>query len=403
MPFQPEFINKWGTLKLAFKSYPSFKQFDLRGILSVHNIRKRLLLNNIVKFNNQYYFTLVIPAFPSPAFDYNHEKMGSSVKRNIGEAFLAISPICPNKCIHCYEKYNLNNNENNNIPIEKWNEIIQILQQSGTSIIILTGGEPLARFDDLLKILKAGDKNRSDFHLHTAGNYLTKERALLLKEAGLKAAAVGFDDHIPSRFEKIRQKGLFDQAVDALRIFNEVGIMTYVNLCATKDFIHSGSLFEYYEFVKKLNVSFIQLLEPRPCGGYLFGNGSVILNEAERKILFDFTKEINFNKKYKNGPVVYYVAHIEGKDQMGCSMGGLSHFYIDSVGNVNPCVFLPVSFGNIKDEDFTNIFSRMREAIPLPLHKDCASLILADTIKKHSSKGVPVSFNDIKTEWKELL
>jgi len=36
---------------------------------------------------------------------------------------------------------------------------------------------------------------------------------------------------------------------------------------------------------------------------------------------------------------------------------------IDSKGNVNPCVFLPVTFGNIMEEYFRSIYRRMRERI----------------------------------------
>ena len=408
MTFKPEFYSIWGTLKLAFKSNPSFRHLDIPGMQSILKLRKKLLLDRIVKFNNQYYSTLTIPAFPSPAYNnmiskggLNFDHMGTAKKRNIESAFLAISSVCPNNCSHCYEQHNLH--KNIRIPIDKWIEVMHVLQQNGTNIIILTGGEPLSNFNDLLKILHAGDKDLSDFHLHTSGSLLTKEKVYLLKEAGLKAAAVGFDDHNLKRFEIIRQKGLYDDAVNALRLFNEAGIMTYVNLCASKEFIHSGSLYEYYNFVKELNVSFIQLLEPRESGGYLYNEEAVIPYEEERNILVEFTRETNFNRRYKDGPIVYYVAHIEGKGQMGCCMGGLSHFHLDSAGNVNPCVFLPVSFGNIMDEEFTDIFTRMREAVPHPLHKECASLTLSDTIRKHSSEGVPIPFNKIKTEWEELL
>lgn len=408
MPIKPKFHSKLGTLKLAFRSDTSFKQFNLKGMMAGIRLRNKLLLNRIVEFNEQYYSTLTIPAFPSPAFDnmvslggLNFERMGFPEKGNIDSAFLAVGSDCPNNCRHCYEKHNLQNRKD--VPVEKWIEVIRVLQQKGTSIIILTGGEPLYDFNNLLTILHEGNKDLSDFHIHTSGYKLTIDKARLLKEEGLKAAAVGFDDHNPARFEIIRQKGMYDDAVNALRIFNEAGILTYVNLCATKEFIRSGGLYEYYDFVKGLNVSFIQLLEPRPCGGYLFNNEDVIPDAEDRKMLTDFTKQTNFNRKYKNGPIVYYVAHVEGKEQMGCCMGGLSHFHLDSAGNVNPCVFLPVSFGNIMDEDFTSIFSRMREAVPYPVHKECASLTMAETIRKHSTDGLPVSFNDIETEWKEKL
>ena len=115
-------------------------------------------------------------------------------------------------------------------------------------------------------------------------------------------------------------------------------------------------------------------------------------------------KKGNNQKTYKDYPLIYYVAHIEGPEQMGCMMGGLSHFYIDSSGNVNPCVFLPVSFGNIMESEFEEIYNKMRMSIPHPLHKECPSVLLSDKLKKIHESGakIPISFNRIKEEWEKL-
>jgi MoaA/NifB/PqqE/SkfB family radical SAM enzyme len=86
-------------------------------------------------------------------------------------------------------------------------------------------------------------------------------------------------------------------------------------------------------------------------------------------------------------------------------MGGLSHLHIDSLGNVNPCALLPVTFGNILEEDFTAIYERMRKAIPHPLHKECPSITLGKVLEARSDGGrlSPVPFESVSQEWQALF
>jgi MoaA/NifB/PqqE/SkfB family radical SAM enzyme len=191
----------------------------------------------------------------------------------------------------------------------------------------------------------------------------------------------------------------------ALRVFREAGIFTYVNLCATPSMIRAGDLGRYAELVRDLGVGFIQLLEPRPCGGYLGAPPDVLLTENDRQQLLHFFRQINTRKEHRHCPIVHYVAYAESPAQRGCMMGGLSHLYIDSRGNVNPCVFLPVTFGNIMEENFANIYPRMRAAIPRPLHQECPSLRLQSTLRKKMGDGcgMPVPHRAIENEWQAMF
>jgi MoaA/NifB/PqqE/SkfB family radical SAM enzyme len=99
-------------------------------------------------------------------------------------------------------------------------------------------------------------------------------------------------------------------------------------------------------------------------------------------------------------PAVYLPAYTESPQNLGCMMGGLSHLHIDSRGNVEPCVFVPVSFGNITDTSFTDIYRRMREAIPRPLHGRCPALQLADRVGFSPKSGtLPLEFESVRAEW----
>ena len=78
---------------------------------------------------------------------------------------------------------------------------------------------------------------------------------------------------------------------------------------------------------------------------------------------------------------------------------------IDSKGNVNPCVFLPVAFGNILEEDFSSIYQRMRERIPRPIHRECPSIALNPLLQTRARElgSWPIPYSAVQKEWDTLM
>ena len=227
-----------------------------------------------------------------------------------------------------------------------------------------------------------------------------------LKKAGLTAAAIGLDDFDPIRHDNFRgYPGAFKEATQSLAYFRNAEIFTYTNICLQKELVHSGHLWNYFKTIKDLKVGATVLLEPKPCGGYLAENADFLFSEQDRKTVTEFFRTANQNKEYKDYPLVSYMAYFESAQRFGCLMGGLSHFNINSLGDVQPCVFLPVSFGNIVEEDFTTIYNRMRKAIPKPLRKQCPSVYLAKIIKAKKNQGIalPVPYKKIEHEWNKMF
>lgn len=394
------------------RKYPLFRLGIIGdGLLKTFRLMRSIGLRKVVRMGDSTYVALTTPHYPSRAYDtmvahggFNAASAGSTHNRQISTALLAISGICNLHCKHCYEHFNIDNTTE--VPIARWKEVIHVLQQRGTSVIVLTGGEPMLRLGGVLELLRSGDRNLSDFHLHTSGQGVTREKACMLKDAGLTAAAVGLDDVDEGRHDALRgYTGSYRNALDALRNFHAAGIFTYVNMCATRELIRSGGLWEYFDLAKSLNVGFIQVLEPRPVGGYLQNGTDALLTDDDRCILMRFVEEGNSRKEFRDHPIIYSVAKAESAEHAGCMMGGLFHFHIDSKGNVNPCVFLPVSFGNIMEESFEAIFARMREAVPRPLHIRCPSLQLEGIMRRELARKntMPVSYESIKAEWHDVL
>jgi len=420
---KPEFYTGWKLILFGLKFWFSLgkyffqkKKYPLFSLkLSIRSLvkpKRELELKKIVRFSNHYYLSVLkAPRWPSKPFDLyvangglNTKAAGTPLKSHIDFVVLAMTRKCHYNCKHCYEYFHLA--ETDSVPVERWKEVIKELQNLGVGTIVLSGGEPMLRYDGLLELIKSGDKRRSDFHIHTSGNCVTSEKALALKKAGLIAAGVGLDDLNQKRQDTFRgYQSAFIEATTAIKYLREAGIFVYLNNCLTKELIRSGDLWNYFDLAKDLKVGTIQLYEPKPCGRYLSEKADDLFSENDRKIVTEFFKSANQKKKYRDYPKVTYVDYFENADHLGCLMGGLSHFHIDSLGNVAPCVFLPISYGNILQEDLVDIYTRMRKAIPGPLFKQCPSVFLAEKIKLKRNQGIelPIPYEEIENDWHKMF
>jgi MoaA/NifB/PqqE/SkfB family radical SAM enzyme len=396
---------------LQRKKYPRFRfRLSRGGVIKTLELRSLLSVKKAVRFNNSYFLSLNMPHFPSKPFDntaanggLNVAMPGSAANTHCDYVVLALTRKCNLRCKHCYERFNLY--QKDTVPIERWKQVIKSIQQRGVSNIVLSGGEPMLRYDMVLELLESSDKSLSDFHIHTSGDHVTWEKALALKKAGLTAAAVALDDVDPEGHDNFRgRRGTFDQAVKALKYFNRAGLFTYVNTVVSKDLLQSGGLWKLYDLVKELNAGIFQIIEPRAAGAYLSKNIDTLFSHDDRQALVDFYIKGNTDKKYRDYPLIYYPSYLERSKHVGCRMGDLSHFTIDSSGNVNPCVFLPISFGNIMEEDVQDICRRMRRATPHTLQKKCPSLYLAKAINSKIEQGFgpPVPYSEIKEEFQRM-
>jgi MoaA/NifB/PqqE/SkfB family radical SAM enzyme len=382
-----------------------------RTVLRALRLEWELGLRKLVLFHNVQYASLALPRFPSAAYDaavargaLNRLALGTPANRHIDNVILGISRRCTYHCEHCYEEMNIGTTET--IPVERWQEVIAELQQFGVGIMILSGGEPLLRWNDVLTLLRTADHDRTEFHLHTSGWGMTAEAARELRRAGLSAAAVGLDDAEEERHDRMRgAAGAFRQAHAALQHLHAAGIFTYVNVCLSAGLVRSGALWRFLELARDLRVGIIQLLEPRPCGGYAGSDVGELFTAEDQKVVKSLVHAANTRRRFRSLPLVYNMSDLEASPLVGCTMGGLTHFTIDSTGEVRPCVFVPVSFGNIRGESLAEILPRMRAAVPAPIHKGCGSLLVAQVVREAAERGFqpPIPFEAVRQEWAKAL
>lgn len=297
------------------------------------------------------------PPYPSPAFDNfagHFVQFGKNAAKRLYSVTFAVTNRCGYNCWHCYNA----GRSQADIPLGAIKRLASDLQDMGACVVTLTGGEPLLR-SDLEEIARLFD-SRSCLILGTTGDGLTPARAKALHDAGLFAMGISLDSADEAEHDRLRgRKGAFRAALRALQIAADAGLYPYVVSVATREFLKRERFLPFMGFAAESAALEVHLLEP--CAtGRLAGRGDVVLAESERRIIFDYQKEI---ARRDDLPILSSFAYLESPDAFGCG-AGRTHLYIDGSGEVCPCNLVPLSFGNVAREPLKDILDRMEKHFP---------------------------------------
>ena len=273
-------------------------------------------------------------------------------------AQIALTNACPQKCAYCYNK----NRNGQLMDTDTIKRTIRDLKEKGVIWFGFTGGEPLLN-KDLVDIVECAGRDTT-VKLFTTGSNLTAELASDLKKAGLNSVSISLDHWLQEEHDRVRGcKGAFDTALQAIEILKKTGgIHIGVSSVISKDMIASGRLETLIQFLIGLGVHEAWLSEAKPTVE-AFRKKELIITEEERLCLVALQDRYNQRGKI----TVNYLGHFEGKEHFGCNAGN-KMIYIDAFGEVSPCVFIPVTFGNVKNESIMTIFYEMKKHFPT---EDC--------------------------------
>ncbi|HBT78276.1 MAG TPA: hypothetical protein DEB39_15435 [Planctomycetaceae bacterium] len=345
-----------------------------RGLLRQIGLLRYMLRwldgESISRHGDRYVLNTFLPPFPGPAFERLFTAQLSRRRWIPVSAYLAVTSRCPANCWHC----SIKNRKQAELPLDVWLKTIAGLHEIGASIFGITGGEPLVRADlaDIVRAVKAGGGEAMIF---TSGIGFDEKKAMELKNAGLWAVCVSLDRTNASEFERLRNfSGALETAEQTLRIAKDVGLYTCVNCVADRQNMRRGLYKELYARSKELHVDEFRLIEPMPCG-HLSDAGDK--GDAESPFLFpeqvkeirrfhrETNRKLRRDKQGRLPPKVCSFNEIESPELFGCA-AGTRHLFIDPSGEVCPCDFTPLSFGNIADEPIGVIWDRMSTAMRHP-------------------------------------
>jgi MoaA/NifB/PqqE/SkfB family radical SAM enzyme len=339
-------VKAWKALKLLIRKRAAFS-----GVPG---------LPRFFHANGRYFFDPNNPGWPSTSFNrFIINELNNSLPFNdehsrLTTIIFSITKKCPLRCQHCFEWDRLDSTET--LSMNDIKTILHKFQKFGISHVQIGGGEPMTRYNDLINLLQTADKG-TDFWLLTSGYNLTLEKASQLKNAGLTGVRISLDHWDKEKHNAFRgSEKAFEWVVQAAENSIKAGLAMGLSACTTKEFLTDENLNEYLKFAKKLNASFIFLLEPRETGH--FKNKEVTLTDEEVKKIESFYLNINSSIEFEKFPLVLFPGYHQRK--LGCFGAGIRYLYVDSEGSVHACPFCQGKLGNALTDDLPELIQKVR-------------------------------------------
>ncbi len=369
----------WATLKIGMNK--ELRRLPIRQKLAMNYVSKE---SKLTRIGDKIFTNTFTPYFPSPAYD---RFLKGVISITAGTPMpvvtnFAVTPQCPCNCWHCSFS---DRSKTDMLSYDQLKKAIGEVQDMGTSVIGLTGGEPLLR-DDLEDIIALID-NRSMPIMFTTGYKLTRDRVRALKKAGLEIPVISLDHYDGQIHDRGRRKeGIFEQALEAIRLFQDEGFYVAVSFVPDKPLVSDREeLFKIIDFFKDLGINDMRLTSPI-LSGKLTSRPEERLTAENIKTIFEIQKMCTRTKGY---PGVFAYDYFESEAYYGCG-AGFNYMFIDSQGNVCPCDFTMLSFGNLKEQPLKEIWAETSRHFNTP-GPSCYANISNNTIASKKREHWPLN------------
>ena len=300
-------------------------------------------------------YSLSTPAlFTGPSANFFARQIYKSIhsKNTPNLMSFAVTGECNASCGHC-SFFGAGKKETRpEVTLGQAAGLIRSAQELGVSVINFTGGEPLMRAD-LPGIIKSVDKDLSTTALFTNGWYLA-ERCKDLKRAGLDSLYVSVDSSDPEKHDRQRGvPGLFDRAAEGLEKAISAGFSTGISCCITPESFRDGELDRVIELARNIGVHEVIVYDAAPTGRYASRDDLWGDNWLEEMIAS--VGKYNEDPAY---PGILVYAYTTSHRSLGCSCG-VNYLYLTPYGDVCPCDFNHVIFGNALERPLYEIWEKM--------------------------------------------
>jgi heme b synthase len=281
-----------------------------------------------------------------------------------------VTRSCNLACIHCRAAA-LDKPYENELTTEESFRFLDNIATFAKPIIILTGGEPLLR-PDIFEIAAYGNEKGFRMTMAVNGTLLTQEIAKRMIDSGIQRISISLDGATAESHDAFRQmQGAFDGALRGIAGAREAGLDFQINTTITQQNLHELSAIQDMVVSLGAVAHHIFLLVP-------MGRGKDLAEQAISAAQYEETLHWFYEQKDKVplqlkatcAPHYYRIlrqrAKAEGKDvdfktfgldamTRGC-LGGVGFAFVSHVGQVQPCGYLELDCGNIREKPFREIW-----------------------------------------------
>lgn len=246
--------------------------------------------------------------------------------------------------LHCIGCWAAEYGHTLNLSYEVMDKIVSQGKEVGCHFYLLTGGEPLVRKADILKLCRKHPD--CEFHAFTNGTLIDDDFCQEVVKVGnlsFSLSVEGFREVNDSR----RGPGVFDRVMHAMDLLRQYGIVFGTSICYTRKNIQTVTSDKFLDLLISKGAWFTWYFHYMPVGN----DASIDLlpTPGQRAYMVRRIREI---RSVKGGKPIFAIDfQNDGQFIDGCVAGGRNYCHINPNGDVEPCVFIHYSSANINDQD----------------------------------------------------
>lgn len=238
-----------------------------------------------------------------------------------------------------------------NLTFDEMDKVVQQGKELGTYLYMFTGGEPLVRKADLIKLCEK--HNDCAFLSFTNGTLVDEAFCQELKRVGNLYLAISLEGF--SEVNDLRRgNGVFGKVMNAMDLLKKNGLVFGTSICYTS---------KNYDTVT--SEEFVDLMVEKGCRYALYFHYMPVGNDAtpdllptpeQRIVVKDRVREI---RNMTTGKGIFTMDfQNDGEFVGGCIAGGRNYFHINANGDAEPCVFIHYSGANIRTHSMIEILQQ---------------------------------------------
>jgi len=322
------------------------------------------------------------------------------MKDDLRLVFWELTARCNLKCCHCRAEAR-DEFVAGELTTEEVLSVARDVREAGDPIMVLTGGEPLVR-EDFFDIAKACVGLFSRVALATNGTLVDEATARRIVETGIQRVSVSLDGAKAATHDAFRGvPGSFEATVRGYDAMARAGASLQVNATVARHNIDEvGDLLDFV-LARKAAAFHVFALVPVGCGAQISDDARLSSKQMEDFLRWLFSKSIELRDrihiKATCAPQYYRIMREVSREKglampasghghgggngmqamtRGC-LAGSAVCFISRTGDVQPCGYLPVCVGNVRQQPFgeiwrnSKVFTALRD--PGQLKGKCGS------------------------------
>jgi MoaA/NifB/PqqE/SkfB family radical SAM enzyme len=259
---------------------------------------------------------------------------------------LALDYSCNLRCEHCSAE-GLKRDEAAQLEPHHWREVVDQATEMGAFLFGLTGGEPLLL--DLEEIVRGLGPERILVYVVTNGTLMTRQRARSLRAAGVDLVGISLDNDDAESHDRVRGlEGVQTLAWEGVRNALGAGMRVVVATTVTRQTLYSPGLERLMHQTGQMGLLTVLGLAC-PTGGWA-GREELMLRPEDTRVLGELMGRHRHTRRDFQSNWV----------EVGCG-AAKEKLYVTPYGEVTPCPFFQIGFGNITEEPLAVIRRRMLE------------------------------------------